>query len=422
MTQIESYTDYVESLVTHAKSAARELRKLDITVRNAVLEEVAKQLHLQTEAILEANKKDVQVASEAGLSSAMIDRLTLTPDRIAGMANGVQEIALFADPLNKIIGSNTTEQGLEIRKVTVPIGSILFIYESRPNVTIDGAALCFKSGNSVILRGGRESMHSSMLLAGLFRNVLKTFGVSINAVQLVENPDRELINRLLQRNDALDLVIPRGGEGLIKSVVKNSSIPVIKHYKGVCHVYIDASANAEKALRISQNAKIQRTGVCNAMETLLIDKAYPMAHAAAILNNLVEKGVSLYGDAASQQLCAMVETVDPDQYHTEYLDMKLSVRIVDGVQGAMDHIEEYGSGHTDSIVAEDKDTQNTFIQGVDSSSVMINASTRFSDGAQYGLGAEVGISTDKLHARGPMGVESLTTYKWIVVGDGHIRS
>lgn len=414
--------DYVELLAQNTKKGSRALRSVSIELRNKVLNEVADDLIKAIPEILVENKKDLDLGRKNALNSAMLDRLELDEQRITAMAKGVREIANFADPLGHLISSYKTEQGLEISKISVAIGSIFFIYESRPNVTIDGAALCFKSGNAVILRGGRESAFSSKILADIFRSAMSANGVGVEAVQLVENHERILVNHLLKRDDALDVVIPRGGEGLIRSVVENSLIPVIKHYKGVCHMYVDKSADMNNALKISQNAKIQRPGVCNALETLLLDKDLGEEKIKTILEGLYERSVTLFGCKETVRIFPAAQRVDLEHYHTEYLDLKLSVRIVDGIEGAIDHIEEFSTGHTEAIIAEDKAVQDAFLNGVDSSSLMVNASTRFADGGQYGLGAEVGISTDKLHARGPMGVESLTTYKWIVRGNGLIRS
>ncbi len=412
---------YVKELAIKVKKASRTLRTLDIKLRNTILISVADALVARCSEILAENKLDVDKAIENAYNAAMVDRLTLTEQRIGMMADAVREIAAFEDPLNVELSENITKDGLKIIKTSVPIGSILFIYESRPNVTIDGAALCFKSGNAVILRGGRESAHSSKILAEIFRGAIQDHDVDPDGVQLVDQHDREIVNGLLERSDALDLVIPRGGEGLIKAVVEKSKIPVIKHYKGVCHVYVDGSADLEKALKITQNAKIQRPGVCNAMECVIFDQQFGKDKINAVLENLSEKGVRLFADANARAYYPEMTFMEDEQYHTEYLELMVSVKVVDGVEEAIDHIEQFGSGHTESIIAEDENSQNIFTAGVDSSSVMINASTRFADGGMYGLGAEVGISTDKLHARGPMGVESLTTYKWIVRGNGQVR-
>lgn len=418
-----NHSEYVTQLTTRVQKASRALRSVQTATTNQALLTVASALRQKTADILAANELDVQAAQQQGISGSMLDRLILTPERIDGMAQGVEEIAGFSQPLGKILEERTLSNGAQLSRVSVPIGAVFFIFESRPNVTIDGAALCFKSGNAVILRGGKESLHSSMLLADIFRNGLEQHGVDPDAVQLVNTPDREVVSLLLQADHALDLVIPRGGEGLIRAVVEQSRIPVIKHYKGVCHQYVDQSADLEKAIPLLLNSKVQRPGVCNAMETVLIDKALSTEAVRKLLQPLLDAGVELYGCA---ETCAVIPDALPvpslDFYHTEHLDLKLSVRLVDGVQGAIDHLNTYASGHTDGVIAEDATVQERFVAQVDSSSVMVNTSTRFSDGGQYGLGAEVGISTDKLHARGPMGVESLCTYKWILRGTGQIRS
>jgi glutamate-5-semialdehyde dehydrogenase len=395
---------------------------VNANTRNEVLESAAKSLLEKKSQIMTANALDLEAAQAMGLSEAMYDRLTLTEERIQGMSDALLEIAAFEDPLGKVLGQSTTKDGLTIEKKSVPIGSILFIYESRPNVTIDGAALCLKSGNAVVLRGGKESAHSSKILVDIFRHCMDSCGVDPNGVQLVEHTDRSIVNLLLQRPQDLDLVIPRGGESLIKAVVEKSKIPVIKHYKGLCHIYVDASADLFKAKEIILNAKVQRPGVCNAMETLLLDRNLPVAARQEILEALLASDVKILGDEACASLNEKIIPATDEDWATEYLDYVLSVKTVSGLQEAVDHIADYGSGHTEAVLAQDSDVQNYFVASVDSSSVMINASTRFADGGMYGLGAEVGISTDKLHARGPMGVESLTSYKWIVRGNGQVRN
>lgn len=413
--------NYVNTLALNTRKAAKELRSQSSESRNLALEKLAELLRADTESIIEANKKDLVAAKEMNLSEAMVDRLTLTQERIEGIATAVDEIRAFADPLGKELSSLKREDGLIISRKSVAIGSILFIYESRPNVTIDGAALCLKSGNAVILRGGKESSHSSSKFIELVHQALSFANINTGAVQLVNTADRAVVQELLKRDDALHLVIPRGGEGLIRSVSENSRIPVIKHYKGVCHVYIDQSADLQKALDVSLNAKTHRTGVCNATETLLIDKNLSDETIIQLVSNLSKQGVEIRGDEKICKLVTQAILAKKEDWDTEYLDMIISVKLVDGVTGATDHIDEFGSGHTEAIIAQDQDTLNFFENNVDSSSVMLNASTRFADGGEYGLGAEVGISTDRLHARGPMGVESLTTYKWVVKGEGHIR-
>lgn len=414
---------YCEELARNAASASRELRTLTSAVRDKALREVAASLRASVEEILAANETDVLAATRAGMAPAMVDRLTLTPGRIEEMAKGVSEIADFADPIGKVLEERKLPNGIALSRVSVPMGSVFFIYESRPNVTIDGGALCFKAGNSVILRGGKESVASSTLLAGIFRSALAKHGITPDAVQYVNNPDRELLKLLLKRNDCIDLVIPRGGEGLIRAVVEQSSIPVIKHFNGICHVYVDRSADFEQASQILVNAKVQRPSACNAAETVLFDAAISNADAEKILAPLRAQGVEFLGDEdAVARLSQVQPLADLSQYHTEYLALKMAVRFVDGVREACDHIEKYSSRHSDAVVATEPTVLDYFAQNVDSSSVMLNASTRFADGGQYGLGAEVGISTDKLHARGPMGVESLCSYKWILRGKGQVRN
>lgn len=414
---------YVDSLTNNIRRSARALRSMPSAKRDQVLSRVAQMLRDETPAIIAANLLDLTLAHEQSLPKAMIDRLTLNEKRIAEMAQAVDEIAAFPDPLNRVLETRTMSNGAELARVSTPIGGVFFIYESRPNVTIDGAALCFKSGNAVILRGGKESAASSTILADLFRAAITEAEIDADAVQLVDTADREVVRLLLERNDAIDLVIPRGGESLIRTVVSQSKIPVIKHYKGVCHIYVDQSADLVKAEAILINAKVQRPSACNAMETLLLDAHLPESAQVHLLKALRDKGVILHG---CEHICRILPSVEPigdyDHFHTEYLDLQCSVRIVHNVKEACDHIELYGSNHTEAVLAEDKAVQDYFLAEVGSSSVMVNASTRLADGGVYGLGAEVGISTDKLHARGPMGVESLCTYKWTVRGKGQIRA
>jgi len=394
-----------EKIAQTAKNAALELRVLCADTRDKALQKIAKTIRTCEAKIINENEKDVEAAKNSGMPAAMIDRLTLTPRRIEEMAKGVEEIAALATPLGKILECRTLTNGIDISRISVPIGAIFFIYESRPNVTIDGAALCFKAGNAVILRGGKESVHSSAFLAKIFCDCISEFGISKDAVQYIDNPDRYLLSCLLKQNNYLDLVIPRGGKGLIKAVNEQSRIPVIKHFDGICHVYIDKSANISKAAKILYNAKVQRPGVCNAAETVLFHRDLPKEAVEQILRPLKDAGVEIHCDK-----CGI-----------EYLDLQISACLVNGVKEACEHIEKHGSHHTDAIVAEDAEVLEYFANNVDSASVMLNASTRFADGGQYGLGAEVGISTDKLHARGPMGVESLCSYKWLLKGNGQVR-
>ncbi len=417
----ENLEQYSELLARNARKASRTLRTLSAEARNAALNLVAKKLREQKAEILAANKVDLE-ASAGKISDSMMDRLTLNDARIEAMAKGAEEIAAFTDPLGRVLEARELKNGIKISRVSVPMGAIFFIYESRPNVTIDGACLCFKSGNAVVLRGGKESLKSSKILADIFRSALTECGIDADAVQLVENPDHALVTRLLQMNEYLDLVIPRGGERLIRAVVEQSKIPVIKHFNGICHVYVDKAADIEKARNILVNAKTQRTGVCNAMECVLFDRHLDKAVVLDLVRTLQDKGVEFYGNAeAVREIPGTQDIGDEANYHTEYLALKSSVKFVDGVEEACEHIEKYSSRHTEAIVSEDTAAQEYFVANVDSSSVMVNASTRFADGGEYGLGAEVGISTDKIHARGPMGVESLCTYKWILKGNGQVR-
>lgn len=425
MTQTYSNLDeYSDILAKNAKKASRTIRTLAADKRSAVLNRVAALLRENKPAILAANKIDVD-ASTGKISDAMIDRLTLNDSRIEAMAVGAEEIAAFTDPLNRVLESRELKNGIKISRVAVPIGSVFFIFESRPNVTIDGACLCFKAGNAVILRGGKESLNSAKCLAEIFRTALRENGVDEDAVQLVQETSHDLVSKLLQRNDCIDLVIPRGGERLIRAVVDQSKIPVIKHFNGICHVYIDKSANIDNAEKILINAKTQRTGVCNAMECVLLDKHLAAADVARLVNALTSRDVELFGNADAQKRLEGVAKVtdigDEANYHHEYLALKASIKFVEDVAEACEHIEKNSSRHTEAVVAEDASVQDYFVANVDSSSVMVNASTRFADGGEYGLGAEVGISTDKLHARGPMGVESLCTYKWVLRGNGQVR-
>ena len=413
--------EYTEILAKNAKKASKALRTLTADQRNGVLNCVAKLLRAQKTEILAANKMDLEAAA-GKLDDAKMDRLTLNDARIEAMAKGAEEIAAFTDPLNRVLESRELKNGIKISRVAVPIGVVFFIFESRPNVTIDGACLCFKAGNAVILRGGKESLNSAKCLAGIFRSALAEAGIDEDAVQLVTETSHDLVGKLLQRSDCIDLVIPRGGERLIRAVVDQSKIPVIKHFNGICHVYVDKSADIDKAVNILINAKTQRIGVCNAMECVLIDRHIDEANAKKLLDCLVERGVELYGDKDAQSRDSRIADIgDDSNYHHEYLALKSSVKFVDDVAEACDHLERNSSRHTEAVVAEDASVQEYFVANVDSSSVMVNASTRFADGGEYGLGAEVGISTDKLHARGPMGVESLCSYKWVLRGNGQVR-
>jgi len=404
-----------------AKAASRELAKLSTRKKNAILEAMADELDARRDTIKEENAKDLSAGKEAGLSPAMLDRLELTDARIDGMIKGLRDVAVLNDPVGDEISTWNRPNGLEIRKVRVPIGVIGIIFESRPNVTCDAAALCFKTSNAVILRGGKEAIHSNLAIARALEAGGSTKGMPSNAIQLIPTTDREAVKVMCQMTDYLDLIIPRGGESLIKAVTEMAHVPVIKHYKGVCHTYIDASADLGMAWRIAENAKCQRPGVCNAMETLLVHKDIADGFLPKMGEILGTRGVEIRGDETVCKLITEARPASEDDWYEEYLDLILAVRVVEDIDQAIAHINQYGSGHSDAIVTQDEKSEKAFLAEVDSSSVYVNASTRFTDGAEFGMGAEIGISTDKLHARGRMGLEELTTYKFVIQGKGQIR-
>jgi len=404
-----------------AVAASRELAKLSTKKKNKILEAMADELIEQKQTIQEANAKDLAAGKEAGLSSAMLDRLELNDARIEGMVKGLLDVAALEDPVGSEISNWNRPNGLQIKKTRVPIGVIAIIFESRPNVTADAASLCFKTSNAVILRGGKEAVHSNQAIAKALRDGGLKKGMPEDAIQLVQNTDRDAVRELAQMTGRVDLIIPRGGEGLIKAVSEMAWVPVIKHYKGVCHTYVDASADIDMALAICENAKCQRPGVCNAMETLLVHKDITDAFLPKMITRFKECGVELRGDETVQKMDSGVIAATEADWPEEYLDLTLAIRVVESADAAIEHINTYGSHHSDAIVTADKDAEKAFLAQVDSSSVYVNASTRFTDGAEFGMGAEIGISTDKLHARGPMGLEELTTYKFVIEGTGQIR-
>jgi glutamate-5-semialdehyde dehydrogenase len=421
-------------LARKAKAASRELAKLTTAEKNACLLAMAAALEHNAKIILEANAKDMIVGAQLGLSSAMLDRLKLDEKRVAGMAKGLREVAALPDPTGRILDSRTRPNGLKLQKISTPIGVVVIIYESRPNVTSDAASLCFKSGNVTILRGGKEALHSNQAIARVMLEAAAQRLPSFphDAIRVVPTTDREAIKELLSLNQYIDLCMPRGGESLIRAVAENSLVPVIKHYKGVCHVYVDADADLKMAEEIVMNAKCQRPAVCNAMETLLVDRKIAASFLPLIALKLGEKKVELRADDESYQLIlneavnfksppVLKHATDADWF-TEYNDYVLNVRVVDGAQQAIDHINHYGSAHSDSIVTRDEKRAKQFLAEVDSATVYWNASTRFTDGGEFGMGAEIGISTDKIGARGPMGLEELTTYKWVGIGNGQVRT
>ena len=413
--------EQVLKIGAEAKAASRELAKLSTRKKNAILESMADELDAQRALIKAENAKDLAAGREAGLGAAMLDRLELSDARIDGMIKGLRDVAVLNDPVGTEISIWNRPNGLEIRKVRVPIGVIGIIFESRPNVTCDAAALCFKTSNAVILRGGKEAVHSNLAIAKAMQAGGEAKGMPRHAIQLIPTTDREAVKVMCQMTGYVDLVIPRGGEGLIRAVTEVAHVPVIKHYKGVCHTYVDVSADLKMAWRISENAKCQRPGVCNAMETLLVHREIAGEFLPKMGEILAARGVELRGDETVCSLIAAAKPATEADWYEEYLEMILAIRVVDDVDAAIAHINTYGSGHSDAIVAQDEKTQKTFLAEVDSSSVYVNASTRFTDGAEFGMGAEIGISTDKLHARGPMGLEELTTYKFVIQGKGQIR-
>lgn len=417
-------------LARQAKAASRELARLTTAEKNACLLAMATALEHHADAIKAANTLDLDAGVKSGLSAAMLDRLKLDDKRIAGMARGLREVAALPDPVGRVLDERLRPNGLKLQKISTPIGVVVIIYESRPNVTADAAGLCFKSGNATILRGGKEALHSNRLIAQTMIDAARIahHGFPVHAIQVVPVPDREAIPILLSLTQYVDLCMPRGGEGLIRAVAECSKVPVIKHYKGVCHVFVDAAADLKMAGEIVMNAKVQRPAVCNAMETLLVDRSVAGEFLPQIAARLGKKQVELRCDEASlARLSALqpalrLKPVAEQDWYTEYGDYIMNVRVVDGVQGAIDHINHYGSAHSDSIVTRDEAHAKQFLADVDSATVYWNASTRFTDGGEYGMGAEIGISTDKIGARGPMGLAELTSYKWLGFGTGQVRS
>jgi len=409
---------YVEDAAHRARVASIKLRGLKAQLKNSSLKGIAEQLDRKREEIIRANMIDYENGKKAGLSKAFLDRLILTERRIEHMIKSVEEIIALEDPVGEICGIKRP-QGFVLEKVRIPIGVIAIIYESRPNVTVDAAALCLKSGNAVILRGGSEALESSKTLAEIIRSALLQAGVVEDAVQYIARKEHEGVKWLVKQTGLVDLVIPRGGEKLIRMVVEEATVPVIKHYKGVCHLYVDEGADLDVACRVVQNAKVQRPGTCNALETLLVNEKVAERFLPMVEEKLKE--VELRGCEKTRKILKKIKPATEEDYYTEYLDLILSVRLVKDVEEALAHIEKYGSSHTDGIISSSINNIQRFVDGCDSCVVTINASTRLSDGGVFGLGAEIGISTDKLHARGPMGLKELTTYKWVVRGNGDLR-
>ncbi|MHB8482673.1 MAG: glutamate-5-semialdehyde dehydrogenase [Nitrospiria bacterium] len=412
---------YLQSLCQKARDAAKRVAVLSTSVKNSVLLTMADLLLKHQKEILKENQKDLNNARVQKLDPARVERLTLNAKRIEEMAAGLREVAALPDPVGEVLQLEKRPNGMQVGRMRVPIGVIAIIYESRPNVTLDSASLCLKSGNGVILKGGSEALHSNEKLASLFSESLKMFGVPEGAVTFINRTDRSITTELLKMENYIDLVIPRGGESLIKAVTETSRIPVIKHDKGLCHIYIDDAADLEMAKKIAMNAKVQRPGTCNAMETLLVHQKVAPLIFPDLLEKFNQRGVELRGCSETRKYGAFVQPVTDSDYHTEYLDLKLSVKVVQSMEEAMEHIEKYGSHHTESIITENYTKGLRFLNEVDASAVLINASTRLNDGYQFGLGAEIGISTTRIHARGPMGLKELTSMKFVVLGTGQIR-
>jgi glutamate-5-semialdehyde dehydrogenase len=412
---------YMHSVGRAARTASRAMAKAQTAAKNHALGSMAQALERELTRLIDANARDVAAARAKGLDAALVDRLTLTPKSVAAMAEGLRQIAQLPDPVGEVSGLQFRPSGIQVGRMRVPLGVIGIIYEARPNVTADAAGLCLKSGNAAILRGGSEAIHSNQAVGACVHEGLKAAGLPETAVQVIETTDRAAVGELITMKDYVDIIVPRGGKGLIERIASESRIPVLKHLDGVCHVYIDDRADPDKAIRIADNAKTQRYGTCNTMETLLVHRDI----AARILPPLAQiyraKGVELRGDEASRALVAGMTPATEEDWYSEYLAPILALRVVDDIDQAIEHITLYGSQHTDAIVTEDLTRARRFLREVDSASVMVNASTRFADGFEFGLGAEIGISTDKLHARGPVGLEGLTSLKFIVIGDGQIR-
>lgn len=414
-------TSSVTKIARDALVASRMMARISSGVKNDALLRMADELIWRKDFIIAENGRDVAAAREKGLSAAMIDRLTVSAGTIEAMAQGLREVAALPDPVGTVTSMWRRPNGLLVGRMRIPLGVIGMIYESRPNVTVDASALCLKSGNAVILRGGSEAIHSNLAIASVLRDVLAQSPLPDKAIQVIPFTDREAVSTMLKLDDCIDLIIPRGGEELIRAVVAESRIPVIKHYKGVCHIFVDAQADREMATQICMNAKVQRPGVCNAMETLLVHEEIAPSFLPSLAKALGKAGVTLKGCEKTRKILSDIGAATEEDWYAEYLDLVLAVKIVSSLDEAIAHIEKYGSLHTESIITSDYTNSQRFLNEVNSSTVLVNASTRFSDGFELGLGAEIGISTTKLHAYGPMGLEELTTQKFVLYGDGQVR-
>ena len=412
---------FVLNKALEAKEGARALAKASSKQKNAALIGMAEALKKRSKDLISENKKDIKYAEGKGLSKALIDRLTLNEKRVNEMAAGLIEVAALPDPVGEIIRMRQRPNGMTVGKMRVPIGVIGIIYESRPNVTADAASLCMKAGNAVILRGGSEAINSNKAIVKVLKEAAKKEGLHEGIVTFIDTPDRQAIMEMLKLEGIVDLIIPRGGEALIRAVAENSRIPVLKHYKGVCHVFVDRGADLKMAEDICFNAKVQRPGTCNSMETMLVDKKIAKAFLPSMIKRFKEAGVKIKGCPLTKKMDASLEKAQEEDFYREYLDLIVNVRVVDDIEEAMTHIAKYSSAHSDAIVTNNYDMAMRFLKEVDSSAVFVNASTRLNDGFQFGLGAEIGISTDKIHARGPMGLEELTCTKFIVLGNGQLR-
>lgn len=412
----------IKQIAKKARQASRQLARASTTAKNDVLLKMADELLAKSAHLIKENAKDVAAAKKAGLTTAMIDRLTLKKETIDSMARGLREVAALPDPVGQVTSMWRRPNGLLVGRMRIPLGVIGIIYESRPTVTVDASALCLKAGNAVILRGGSEAINSNMAIASILQEVLSKSSIPAEAIQVIPFTDREGVSALLEMDEYIDLIIPRGGEELIRAVVAQSKIPVIKHYKGVCHLFVDKDADLEMAADICVNAKAQRPGVCNALETMLVHKDIAAKFLPLAAKKLRKAGVIIKGCERTKKIIKKIETATEQDWYAEYLDLILAVKVVDDIDAAIAHIEKYGSLHTESIITKDYANAQRFLNEVNSSTVVVNASTRFSDGFELGLGAEIGISTTKLHAFGPMGLEELTTTKFIIYGNGQVRS
>ncbi|MDG1097692.1 MAG: glutamate-5-semialdehyde dehydrogenase [Methylophilaceae bacterium] len=419
---IANIKDYMDALGKSARKASRAIANADSNAKNLALTEIANAILREKDSLLAANAKDLAAAKESGLESALVDRLTLTAKTVDSMAEGLLQIASLADPIGQMNNFKYMPSGIQVGQMRVPLGVIGIIYEARPNVTADAAGLCIKSGNAAILRGGSEAIHCNQALAKLVHEGLEKAGLPKEVVQVVETTDRAAVGELITMKDYVDVIVPRGGKGLIERISNDARIPVIKHLDGNCHVFVDSEADFDKALCIVENSKTQRLGTCNTAESLLIARSVAKEMLPKIAEMLIAKGIEIRGCAETRAIVKEAKVATDEDFYTEYLDAIISCKVVDGLDEAIAHINQHSSQHTESIVTENYTKARRFLREVDSSSVMVNASTRFADGFEYGLGAEIGISTDKLHARGPVGLEGLTSLKYVVLGDGHIRS